>query len=103
MDTLQQCALWSGGSLRRGKQVMRSRPIGGEIRRIWPGHISDLGVIFVYGAVHNIVGRPVFVDNTHMAWAPISRRFGKSKHRRIRHKRITFHNLNIISVKHEPI
>ena len=20
---------------------MRSRPIGGEIRRIWPGHISD--------------------------------------------------------------
>ena len=40
MGTLQQCALWSGGSLRRGKQVMRSRPIGGEIRRIWPGHIS---------------------------------------------------------------
>ena len=35
MGTLQQCALWSGGSLRRGKQVMRSRPIGGEIRRIW--------------------------------------------------------------------
>ena len=28
-------------SLCRGKQVMRSRPIGGEIRRIWPGHISD--------------------------------------------------------------
>ena len=39
--TLQQCALWSGGSLRRGKQVMRSRPIGREIRHIWLGHISD--------------------------------------------------------------
>ena len=41
VDTIQQCTLWSGGSLRSGKQVMRSRPIGGEIRRIWPGHISD--------------------------------------------------------------
>ena len=41
VGTLQQCALWSGGSLRMGKQVMRSRPIGGEIRRIWPGHILD--------------------------------------------------------------
>ena len=40
VGTLQQCALWSGGSLRRGKQVMRSCPIGGEIRRIWLGHIS---------------------------------------------------------------
>ena len=27
--------LWSGGSLCRGKQVMWSHPIGGEIRRIW--------------------------------------------------------------------
>ena len=39
VGTLQHCALWSGGSLHRGKQVMRSHPIGGEIRRIWPGHI----------------------------------------------------------------
>ena len=37
----QQCALWSGGSLRRDKQVMRSRPICREIRHIWPGHIAD--------------------------------------------------------------
>ena len=39
--TLQQCALWSGGSLHRGKQVMRSRPIGREIWQIWPSHIAD--------------------------------------------------------------
>ena len=25
----------------QGKHEMRPRPIGGEIRRIWPGHISD--------------------------------------------------------------
>ncbi len=41
VGTLQQCALWSGGSLRRDTQAMRSRPIGREIRYIWPGHILD--------------------------------------------------------------
>ena len=33
--------LWSGGSLRRGKQMMQSRPIGRDIPYIWPGHIAD--------------------------------------------------------------
>ena len=45
MGTLQQCVLWSGGSLRRGKQVTRSRPIGHRWR-----------------------------DSTHLAW-PHLRRF----------------------------
>ena len=37
------CLVVCGGSLCRGKQVMRSHPIGREIQhiRFWPGHITD--------------------------------------------------------------
>ena len=61
VGTLQHCALWSGGSLHRGKQVMWSHPIGGEIRRIWPGHISDdsvwrtgVSVDWILVAIHSM-------------------------------------------------